>query len=95
MDPVFGSNNGKRKKADLSPGERLRNAEFRRKKENDEGACLFCDHDKLDDDGVRRCSKLRITFWDDFSAGEYVCDRYNGSEFDSIIDDLIDLDQGE
>ena len=92
MDLMFGRNKNQRGRVKPSPGERLKSSGFRRKKEGDSGACLFCDYDKLDEENVRRCCRLRVTFWDDFSAGEYVCNRYNGSEFDSIIEDLKDLE---
>ena len=84
LDPLFGHNGKTGKERILSPEERLQNAGFRCRSDADEGCCLICDYDNLNQH-VRRCEMHNVVFWEDFSAGKYVCNCFNGSDFDGIV----------
>ena len=75
----------------MNSRELLKNAGFTKQNESGEDSCLFCDYYHLDSQkSIASCELHGVRFWDDFSAGEYVCKKFNGSNFDTIVDLLKD-----
>ena len=67
--------------------ESIRKSRFRRQSVAGEDACQFCDYYEYDRKrDMEVCHLHQIKFYKDFVSGENVCDSFEGSHFDAIVD---------
>lgn len=77
-----------------SAKEGLKSVEFRKQNENGGDSCLFCNYHHLSKDKiVDRCELYGVRFWNNFSAGDYVCSNFDGSILDSLLDGINEENQ--
>ena len=66
---------------------RLKNAGFKLRDENCEDSCLFCNYYHLtDNDKIPVCELLGIKFADNLPLQDYICMKFDGGIFDSLIE---------
>lgn len=70
----------------MSAEEKLKDGGFRKQDESGGDSCLFCNYYHLSNDKTEaRCNLYGVKFWNDFEASEHVCNKFDGSMLDSLL----------